>query len=163
MTEPTYPSHTAAEREMLATWLDFERDAVLRKIDGARDDDLRRTMTPSGLTLLGIVKHLQNVEHWWFRVCFADEAPLQYENDEDPDADFHVQPGETTDAIVTGYRAVCARSREIAAAALLDDASKREGRDHTLRWIMVHMIEETARHAGHMDVIREQLDGATGI
>ncbi len=159
-----YPPPSGSEREMLAAWLDYEREAVLRKLEGASDEGVRRPMVPSGLTLLGIVKHLQNVEHWWFHVCFAAEAPLQYENDEDPDADFHVVEGETTEMIVARYKETCAGSRAIAAAATsLDDVSKREGRDHTLRWIMVHMIEETARHAGHMDIMRELLDGATGL
>jgi uncharacterized damage-inducible protein DinB len=163
MPEPEYPSGSAGERELLERWLDFERDAVLRKIEGASDRDARAAAVPSGVSLLGILKHLANTEQGWFHVVFANEAPFMIDDPSDPDADWRVGPDETAETLAALYRTMCARSREIVDSASLDDVATYPGKDMTLRWIVVHMIEETARHAGHADVIREILDGATGL
>jgi hypothetical protein len=122
-------------------------------------------IVPSGVCLLGLVKHLTADEHGWFVVNFAATGePHMFESPDDPDADFHVTDEETTDEIVQGYLRACARSREIYDAASSLDATFEHPRRGTmsLRWIMNHMIEETARHAGHADIIRELIDGATG-
>jgi len=161
------PMRTGPEKETLEEFLEYHRDTLLWKLSGLSDLDLRRQMVPSGVSLLGIVKHLGFVEQNWF----FGFAGLEYETavpwtDEDPDADFRIEPAETTEDILDFYRATCARSREIVAGASLDDISRRsevppEGLP-TLRWILIHMIEETARHNGHADILREQIDGATG-
>jgi uncharacterized damage-inducible protein DinB len=161
------PLRTGPEKETLEEFLDYHRDTLLWKISGLSDHDLRQRMVPSGTSLLGIVKHLGFVEQNWF-FGFAGmeyETPVPW-TDEDPDADFRIEPHETTKAILDFYGAKCAMSRQIVAAASLDDISKRkevppEG-PPTLRWILIHMIEETARHNGHADILREQIDGATG-
>lgn len=137
------------------------------KIEGVPDADLRRSMVPSGTTLLGMVKHLAYVERSWFQNVFMGrEVDLPW-TDEDPEADFRIEPGETTEQIVQLYRDECEKSRGIISEASLDDLSKgrpdsgkRSG--FSLRWIVVHMIEETARHNGHTDILREQIDGVTG-
>jgi len=161
--EPTYH---AEERPALAEWLDYHRATLLQKLDGLDDEQLRREMVPSRLCLLGLVKHLTAVEHGWFVVNFAQSGePHMFESPDDPDADFHVAESETADEIVDGYLRVCARSREIYANASSLDATfphKRRG-SVGLRWLMIHMIEETARHNGHADIIRELIDGATGM
>jgi len=154
----------AAETESLTSWLDYHRATLLWKLEGLDDEQLRRPMVPSGLTLLGLVKHLTAVEHSWFVVRFArtGEAGL-YESEDDPDLDFHVQEHETTEAIVEGYLRACERSREVvAAASSLDATFPRREQESDLRWILVHLIEETARHNGHADIIQELIDGATG-
>jgi uncharacterized damage-inducible protein DinB len=158
-------SFVADEHEMLGAWLDSQRATIVWKIQGLDDEQLRRMMAPSGLTLLGLVKHLTAVEHGWFVVNYAatGEAHL-FESADDPDLDFHVQPGETTDEIVAGYERACARSREIYSGASSLDSTFEHPRRGTmsLRWLMIHMIEETARHAGHADIMRELIDGSTG-
>ena len=153
------------ERAALSAWLDSQRATILWKIDGLDDEQLRRVMVPSGLSLLGLVKHLTYAEHIWFvvRLEASGEAPL-FQSPDDPDLDFHPQPDETTDAIVEGYKRVCDRSRAILASVeSLDTTFVNPKRGTTsVRWLMNHMIEETARHAGHADIMRELIDGTTG-
>jgi hypothetical protein len=160
------PPYVAAdERESLACWLDFHRATLLLKLDGLDDAQLRQPMVASGVCLLGLVKHLTAVEHAWFVVTYAQtgESHLFLDPD-DIDADFHLRDDETTEQLVDGYLRACDRSRQIAAGAeSLDDVVTHPRRgDLDLRWIYVHMIEETARHNGHADIIRELIDGATG-
>lgn len=160
----------AGERRALDSWLDYHRATLLWKLEGLDDEQLRRPMVPSGLTLLGLVKHLTAVEHGWFARSFARTGePHLFQDPNDPDADFHVQVSETTEEIVSGYVKACERSRDIVArAASLDETFEEPRLSPTdihsidLRWVMIHMIEETARHNGHADVIRELIDGSTG-
>lgn len=153
----------APEKVMLGAFLDYCRATLLLKIAGLSDEELRRPMVPSGITLLGMVKHLAYVEIWWFSVVFAGEDDPAPWSEDDPDADWRVEPDESTAAIVALYQDAAARSRAIAEAASLEDHAGRPDRsDHTLRWIMLHMIEETARHNGHADIMREMIDGVTG-
>ncbi|GAA2736435.1 DinB family protein [Actinocorallia aurantiaca] len=159
------PGGTTGEREALTQWLDFHRATLLWKLDGLSEEQLRSPMVPSGTSLLGLVKHLAETEHGWFCLEFLglDEPPL-YATPEDPEAGFRVEPHETAEDIVGAYLEQCERARGIVAAQPSLDASVPEnlrGRVN-LRWILLHMIEETARHNGHADILREQIDGATG-
>jgi len=157
------PPYAGTEAETLAGFLDFHRATLLWKIDGLDDEQLRRPMVPSGTSLLGMVKHLAYVERWWFQQVWGGQQPSYPWTDEDPDADWRVEPGETTEQILRLYRHECDRSREtVAAAASLDDLAHHPRRQLSRRWILVHMIEETARHNGQADILREQLDGTTG-
>jgi Protein of unknown function (DUF664) len=158
------PPRDAPEKETLEAYLDYHRATLLGKIDGLPIEDLRRVMVPSGVSLLGIVKHLAYVELNWFQVCFdgREPSPVPW-TDEDPDADFRIEPGDSFGSIVAFYRREIEQSRIIVALApSLGERAKREGRNETLRWIMVHMIEETARHNGHADIFRELIDGQIG-
>lgn len=159
----------ADERDVLVGFLDAMRDAVARKMDGVSDAHMRDVGVPSGTSLGGIVKHLADVERWWFQASFAGRALEFIGTDADPDADWRVQADDTLGALLERYRAACDESnRIVAAAASLDEPAAAEWDDAawgpvpTLRWILVHMIEETARHAGHADILRERLDGRTG-
>ena len=144
-------------------FLDYHRATLLMKIDGVSDEDLRRPMVPSGTTLLGMVKHLAFVERSWFQRVFTNVEVEFPWTDEDPDADFRIEPNETTREIVQLYEGECQKSRDITEKASLDDISTFEKRaGFSLRWILTHMIEETARHNGHADILREQIDGSTG-
>jgi uncharacterized damage-inducible protein DinB len=154
---------------MLTEFLDWYRLTIEVKVDGLDDAQARVRIEPSDMTLLGIVRHLTEVERNWFRARFlGEEAPYYYCTDEDPDADFHPGPDDTLADAVARYREECERAREITnRAASLDELSAvgvrgYDGRHVSLRWILVHMIEETARHAGHCDLLRETIDGATG-
>jgi len=153
---------TAKTRRALEAFLDDQRAAVIRKASGVSDEAARRPMVPSGTSLAGIVKHLAFVERFWFQQVFAGGAPEYPWSEEDPDADWRVEPWETIEGLVRFYEDEIGRSREISAAA--KSLKQRDARKRTtLRWILLHMVEETARHAGHADILREQIDGATGI
>jgi uncharacterized damage-inducible protein DinB len=161
MDEPTY--FTADEKAVLLDCLDRHRNAMLWKLDGLDDEQLRRPMTPSGTNLLGLVKHLASVEYGWFCSTFGRETePLPFDED-DENADLRVTQSETTDDIVAFYgRARVAADRVIAEHDIEALGTAWFGPSVSLRWVMVHMAEETARHAGHADILRELLDGATG-
>lgn len=152
----------ADERETLSASLDQQRAAMLAICDGCSDEDLRRSFVSSASTILGIVKHLAYVERWWFQDRFAGRQCEYPWTEEDPDAEFRVEPHETTKDVLGLYVVECDKSRAIAAAADLEDRASRRP-ELTLRWVMDHMITETARHAGQADILRELADGATGL
>ncbi len=160
-TRPTPPS-AAGPIEMTGTTIDYLRATILMKVEGLDDTALRRSLVPSGVTLLGMVKHLAMVERFWFQIVFAGaDIPVPW-TDADPDADWRVEPGETTAGIIALYREEAERSRAIVACADWDDLARRPGHTQTLGWVLTHMVEETARHCGHADILRELTDGATG-
>ena len=160
------PAYDLDERSMLTEFLDMHRTTVHRKVAGLSDDDAWRRFVPSLTSAAGILKHLGYVEQSWFRVRLAGETGLPVPwTDENPDADFERADGDTLDGLLDVYDRQCERSREVAASMQLDDRAAAPGRDGqhtTLRWVLVHMIEETARHNGHLDLIRELTDGQTG-
>ena len=162
--ERAAPSRLANERDALTQQLDFHRATLLRKLEGLTDEPLRRPMTASGLSLLGLVKHLAETEHGWFLKIYAGlPEPDLYPADDVPDAEFRVGPDETADALVGQYLRTCERARAVVAAGGLDDVVVTPwGAEANLRAILLHMIQETARHNGHADIIREAIDGATG-
>jgi uncharacterized damage-inducible protein DinB len=158
------PSPDLDEREMLIAFLDYYRETVLTKLDGLPREALVRRVASSRTTLLGIVKHLIHVEERWFDAAIGG-APMRARNPDDRDAEWLVDEDENAEGLATRYRVMWARSNEIARAASLDEHRRRADRpetDLTVRWILVHMLEETARHAGHADILRELIDGRTG-
>jgi uncharacterized damage-inducible protein DinB len=154
---------TGDEKESLRVSLDRHRDVVLWKLDGLTDEQLRRPMTPSGTSLLGLVKHMGAVEYGWFCDTFGRPTePLPFDED-DPEADMRVEPDESTADILAFYgRARAAADAVVGDLAVDDLGTAWFGDPVTLRWVLIHMVEEVARHAGQMDVIRELIDGATG-
>jgi uncharacterized damage-inducible protein DinB len=160
------PPLVAQEREMLDAWLDFHRATLAVKCEGLADDHLReRAVPPSSLSLLGLVRHMGEVERSWFRrVLGGEQAPPRYYGDENPDGDFDDVAGAGVAEAFGYWRDECAHARErVAAAPSLDvTGTGRSGDRYSLRWIMVHMIEEYARHNGHADLLRERIDGAVG-
>jgi uncharacterized damage-inducible protein DinB len=164
---PPLPDDVATaqgERETLSWFLDYYRAVIVRKVAGLSLEDATRRVVPSDSTLLGIVKHLGFVERGWFQSGIGGQTFEVPWSDEDPDADFRIEPGETVEGIVAWYEEQCERARDIVADTTLDqlEVRVRDAPKRSLRWILVHMVEETARHAGHMDIIREQIDGGTG-
>ncbi|TDP93650.1 DinB family protein [Labedaea rhizosphaerae] len=165
MTEPPlFPDEqvaTADERSVLATFLDYYRTEVVRKARGVSEQDARRRLVPSLTTIGGLVKHLTVVEESWFlrRMGARDDLPPRMPTEQE----FTLSDDDTVESLIAAYEKQCALSREVASAHELDDnvPHHRLGRV-SLRWIYVHMIEETARHAGHLDILREQIDGETG-
>jgi uncharacterized damage-inducible protein DinB len=156
------PRPAAGERELLETFLDFHRATLLQKTDGLDEAGLRQSPVPSGTSLLGMVKHVAYVERWWFQAVFAGDSVDFPWTDEDPDADWRIEADESPADIFALYRGECARNRQISAASALDEVAANSSKGFTLRWILVHMIEETARHNGHADILRELADGTVG-
>jgi hypothetical protein len=163
MTARHRPVENGGERETLASMLDFLRATVIVKVDGLTDADaFRPTVPPSTLTAAGVVRHLTGVERFWFSIDFAGAGLPWPWTDDDPHGNFRPGPTETLAGIVADYQAECERSREIVRSAGLDDVARSDGMEFTLRYALVHMIEETARHCGHLDLLRERVDGVTG-
>ena len=161
----TEPAHVGDERTALMGFLQRQRDLVAWKMRDASDETLASVRTASDLTLHGIVKHLTNVERSWFREFFAGERGLDFDySDEAPDGDFRAEGARMSD-LLAAYAEETARCDEaIAAAPSLDaTATDRTGKyAFSLRWVITHMIEETGRHLGHIDLLREQADGSIG-
>ena len=157
------PPFTGSEKDNLLFSLQRHRRAVKWKLEGVSDDDLRRSPVPSGSTLLGLVKHLAAVEYGWFCLTFGRETePLPFDDD-DPEADLRIEPHETTADIVAFYdRAAAATEAAIIEIDLETTGTSWNGTEVSMRWVCIHMIEETARHAGHIDILRELIDGAIG-
>jgi uncharacterized damage-inducible protein DinB len=154
---------TGDEKHSLHVSLDRHRDAVLWKLEGLDDTNLRRAMTPSGTNLLGLVKHLAAVEYGWFCQTFGRQTEPLPDVEEDPNADMRARPEETTQDILAFYgRARAAADRVIEELELDQTGTAWFGDAVSLRWVLIHMVEETARHAGHVDIVRELIDGMTG-
>jgi hypothetical protein len=163
----TRPPGAADERTQLVGWLDLQRALVHYKCEGISDADARRALIPGNpaMTLAGLVSHLRWVEHCWFEAVFLGRptAPNPQFGDVD-DADFEVGDTPLAD-LLDAYARQCAVSNGITAASSLDALgtnTEYRADELTLRWILLHMLEEVARHVGHMDLLREQLDGVTG-
>ena len=153
------------EKATLHAFLNNNRAVMVWKLTGVSDEDAARPMVDSGTNLIGLMKHLAWVERWWFEDFFAGLPPPDYPwSDEDPDADFRADPGDTVAGVIRMYEEHVALVDEIIEAADIDQMSIGEARGtkHRLRWVLGHMIEETARHAGHADILRELIDGETG-
>lgn len=158
------PPFVADERAQLVGWLDLQRAVVHLKCEGLSDADAHRAVLPGSplMTMAGAVSHLRWVERCWFEVVFLGRPAVGpwFGNDAGT-----IVPSQPINRLLVDYERQCALSNEIAAAHALDDVGKHQGfraAAATLRWILIHMVEETARHAGHMDAIRELLEGSKG-
>ncbi|MCW2749357.1 MAG: DinB family protein [Aeromicrobium sp.] len=159
---PTPPDN-GPERESLIGFLDFQRETVIWKSTGLSDADATRSLVPSPTTVSGLIQHLTDVERSWFRTDMEGEVGVaERRTTEDRDGAFRVAADVSLDDLIADYRAACDESRAVVARHELDDRCALHDHRYTLRWIMLHLIEETARHAGHIDILRELLDGATG-
>ncbi|MFC5888986.1 DinB family protein [Kitasatospora sp. CM 4170] len=162
------PPMTADEPAMLTAWLDYHRATLALKCEGLTDEQLKlRSVPPSTLSLLGLVRHMAEVERYWFRTVLAgeDTGPNGlYWTREDPDGDFDNVDGADAAADFAAWRAEVAAARAASEGLPLETVAKRDrrGEQVTLRWILVHMVEEYARHNGHADLLRELVDGVTG-
>ena len=173
MAAPTTPLPAdlgpTAERETLEWFLDYFRVVVLRKAEGLTEEAARRAACPpSDLTILGLVRHLTEVERIWFRGTIAGlDAPPHYYGAAhptgDPDGEFHPPPEATLADAVAALQREMATSREVLAGVrdLADIGAGDDAERRPVRWILVHMIEEYARHCGHADLLRQAIDGVT--
>jgi uncharacterized damage-inducible protein DinB len=166
--ERPMPPLNADERTTLESWLDFHRVTLAMKCEGLDDKQAATpSAPPSAVTLTGLVQHMAEVERNWFRRVLAGErVPPIYDpaaDQDGPDGGFDLADDATLADALTAWRGEIARARSLCDARALTDTGRFTGQDVSLRWIYVHMIEEYARHNGHADMIRERLDGATGV
>jgi hypothetical protein len=162
------PPLDADERTTLESWLDFHRVTLAMKCEGLNDEQgATPSAPPSEVTLTGLVQHMAEVERNWFcRVLAGDQAPPIYDPDADldgPDGGFELAEGATLQDALGTWRSEIARARKHCAERALADTGRFMGQAVSLRWIYVHMIEEYARHNGHADLLRERIDGITGV
>jgi uncharacterized damage-inducible protein DinB len=176
MTEITPPAldpeqlPTGDEAALLHAFLDWYRVVLIRKAEGISDAGTRIQLPPSEITLLGLIRHMAEVERGWFRRRFtAQDAPMLYCNDADPDADFHPSSTDTMVEALAALRAEIAYAQEAtngvamdALAAAIPPTQRIPGWQPSLRWILLHLIEEYARHCGHADLLRQAADGSIG-
>lgn len=152
-----------AERPTLEAFLDYYRDVVTRKISGVSDWSLRRRWVGSQTTLGGLVKHLAVVERTWFGQVLEPEATSEPGIDGPPRSGFELDAGDSAEALLQDYALACRDSRTKAGMfRITDTVTHPELGAVSLRWIYLHVIDETARHAGHLDILRELTDGSTG-
>jgi hypothetical protein len=162
------PPLVGGERETLDAWLDFHRDTLLGKCSGLTAGQLReRAVPPSGLTLLGIVRHMTDVERWWFRVHGTNQdMTFRYFSDDNLDGDFEDLDEPDAPTVLAAFweevGLVRAAVRDLDLDRVVPSHADHPERVRNLRWIYVHMIEEYARHNGHADLLRERIDGVTG-
>lgn len=161
-----YRAATADERMTLDAFLDLYRDILVRKVSGLTDDQARQRLVDSHTTLAGLVKHMRVIEMNWFQRILAQtpdsELPTLVAWDR-PESTFILEPHDTTASLVEAYQQQCTTSRQIALDHRLEDTVPHsELGQVSLRWIYIHMIDETARHVGHADILREQTDGKIG-
>jgi len=156
----------AGERQMLEAWLDFHRQTLLSTCSGLTAGQLRqRSAPPSTMSLLGLVRHMTDVERGWFRRRIAGEdIAFLYASEADPDGEFDNVESADAEQDFAAYLAEVELAREAAAGRELDETfyHTRHKADMSVRWVYLHMIEEYARHNGHADLLRERIDGTTG-
>ncbi len=166
MTTARHPITTGigSEREILESFLDFHRAVVVGKVADLPISAARTRLVPSQTTLAGLLHHLTTVEHNWFQQVLSGKPPPTAEEADAADSSWAVSGNDTLAVLVATYEQECDRSRVAAQDRSLDDTGQHPAIGRvSLRWIYVHMIEETARHAGHADILRELTDGSTGV
>ncbi|MFE6503271.1 DinB family protein [Kitasatospora sp. NPDC057738] len=162
------PPLQADERTAIIGWLDLQRKILRWKCEGLDDRDAHRAVVPTSpaMTMAGLISHMRWTEHLWLEVMFlgGDEKQNPSFDESTEDADWHTDDRPLAD-LLAEYESQCARSNEIVAAASLDDVGRKPGfraGGANLRWMLIHLVEETGRHAGHADIVRELLDGSKG-
>ena len=156
MTDHKPPRLAGTERETLLALLQFQRDSLIRKVDRVDEAAARQSPVGSGTTLLWLLKHLAQAEIRWVVMRFAALDAVV------PDDTLH--PADTVASVIAGYRAASAQADAVVRTAGLDEPCRgNDGAEQVnLRWVLAHLLEETARHAGHADILRELIDGSTG-
>lgn len=158
---------TFDERTTLVTFLDYVRATVHTKCEGLSDEDARKAPLPGSplMTVAGLVSHVHWVEYYWIEVMFLGGENNHPATDEDPDREFRLALDVPLTQLLDTYEKQCAKYRELVAGLDLETRAASpigDGRHVTLRWVLMHLVEEIARHAGHLDILRELADGVTG-
>ena len=161
---------TGDEAALLHSFLDYQRTILLRKAEGITEEQAQMRIEPSEMSLLGLIRHMAEVERGWFRRRFAAlDAPPLYYTEEDRDGDFHPTASDTLAEALATLRAEIEFAQSSTSGTPFDTLAKAipntqriPGWRPNLRWILIHMIEEYARHCGHADLLRERIDGSVG-
>ena len=166
-TERTDLPETQDERSILLTMLDYTRKTAIAKCEGLSDEDARRNVLPTSpmMTMSGLLSHLRWVEYSWIRGRLLGEDDEGPWTDEDPDREFHYRLAEPLSVTIEDYQELARAHDELFTGIELDQVAAltvRGGKEITFRWIVQHLIEENARHNGHLDIMRELIDGSTG-
>ncbi|MGW1890612.1 DinB family protein [Streptomyces sp. NPDC002004] len=156
------------ERTQLTTFLDYARATARAKCEELSDDDARKALLPGSplMTMSGLINHLRWVEYYWFQVVFLGEEDEGPWTDEDPDREMRIAVDFPLSRLLDEYAEQSARYARLVAAHDLDTKARRKRSDGNavdLRWILLHLVEETARHNGHLDILRELADGRRGV
>lgn len=168
ITVPEPPVTVSQPAQLLSQYLDYYREAILRKLAGLTEEQLRSPITPSGWTPLGLLNHLTMMELRWFRWGFRAEHIADPWGGGLPGSDWNVPADRPAEDVFAAFRTQAVRTKEIVAGVPLDAVAASggrfsESRDRpTLAWILFHVLQEYARHAGHLDIVRETIDGTTG-
>ena len=160
MTDRKAPRIVGDEPTTLLAFLAYLRQSVVRKVEGLSEDDARRSVVPSGTSLAGLLRHLTVGERYWLGHIWGGDPGFRWPRDS-----WSVGPDETVDQLIDGYRAAWKDSDALIEGAPNFDApcaEEDDGHRLTLRWVITHLVEETARHAGHADILRELIDGSVG-
>lgn len=165
MEPPKYPLSVGTERDLLEQHLEFCRQTVIYKVTGISKEYGIKRLGPTATSVLGVLRHLTEVEYWWFQDRLAGiEYTESRMSEHNQDGEFEILETDTVESLLDGYRIACENSRVYAAEKNLNDlaahARPRDNLRPSLRWIYLHMIDETARHAGHLDIYRELIDGS---
>lgn len=164
MEPPKYPASIGTERELLEAHIEFCRQTVIYKVSGISKINGIKRLGPTSTSVLGLLRHLTEVEYWWFQDRFAG-IPFtdSRSTDSEPDGEFIITETDTVESLIQGYEMACENSRHISKGISLDELAfhprPSDNKAPSLRWIYLHLIDETARHAGHIDIYRELLDG----
>jgi hypothetical protein len=162
MNERAMPGGSGDERRLLDGWLDYYRATLLAKCEGLTGEQLAaRSCEPSPMSLIGLVRHMTEMERMYGHRLADWETGLLYCTDDDEDADFEAATAARAAENLETFRAHCARTREIMVAYELGDTFGKTN-SYTLRWFCLYLIKEYARHLGHADLLRERIDGVTG-
>ncbi len=157
------PDTQLGERETLEAFVEFHRATLLQKCSGLTHDQLReRAIPPSALSLIGLIRHMTDVDASWLQEFAAEPYEAVHWSPERKDRAFEDVESSDVDADIAAYLAKCDQARAAVAGVGLDDTMTDDGTTFSLRWVFTHLIEEYARHNGHADLLRERLDGATG-
>ncbi len=159
----TEPPETAGELATLTGFLDYFRATAVIKASGLSDTDGAKRLLPSLTTVSGLLQHLADVERFWFQDRIDGQIGVATRwSAEDPDGEFRVTEQSSLTEIIADYELACRQSRDVLQRHGLEERCRGGGRGQSVRWVLVHMIEETGRHCGHLDILRELLDGSTG-
>ena len=163
MDAPKYPGSFGTERELLESHIEFCREFVIYKVTGISKVAGVKRLGPTATSVLGILRHLTEVEHWWFQDRFAGIPYADSRSsEEDPDGEFKILETDTVESLLEGYKQACENSRQICSGRSLDDlaahARPSDNLQPNLRWVYLHMIDETARHSGNIEIYRELID-----
>ena len=167
MDAPLYPNSIGTERELLDAHLEFCRETILHSVSGITKEDGVKRLGPTATSVLGVLRHVTEDEHWWFQDRFAGIPYTDFRSsDEEPDGEFRIREEDTVESLIEGFKKACENSRQLVKDRSLDDlaahARPRDNKQPSLRWVYLHMIDELARHSGHLQIYRELIDNVHG-